>query len=82
MIDIHPPHHAATTRRDFFIHLATVVLGILIAIGLEQTVEYFHHRDQVAQLTEQMRTEAQNNLPLIRDSITRLKVQAHIHPVT
>ena len=76
MIDIHPPHHAATTRRDFFIHLATVVLGILIAIGLEQTVEYFHHRDQVAQLTEQMRTEAQNNLPLIRDSVARLKVQA------
>ena len=32
MIDIHPPHHAATTRRDFFIHLATVVLGILFAI--------------------------------------------------
>ena len=67
MIDIHPPHHAPTTRREFFIHLATVILGILIAIGLEQTVEYFHHRDQVAQLTEQMRTEAQNNLPLIRD---------------
>jgi hypothetical protein len=44
MIDIHPPHHAATTRRDFFIHLFTVVLGILIAIGLEQTVEYLHHR--------------------------------------
>jgi hypothetical protein len=76
MIDIHPPHHAATTRRDFFIHLVTVVLGILIAIGLEQAVEYFHHCDQVAQLTEQMRTEAQNNLPLIRDSIDRLKVQA------
>ena len=76
MIDIHPPHHAATTRRDFFIHLCTVVLGILIAIGLEQTVEYFHHRDQVAQLSEQMRAEAQSNLPLIRESVARLKVQA------
>jgi hypothetical protein len=76
MIDIHPPHHAATTRRDFFIHLSTVVLGILIAIGLEQSVEYFHHRHQVAQLSEQMRAEAQNNLPLISDSVVRLKVQA------
>jgi hypothetical protein len=44
MLDVHPAHHAATTWRDFFIHIATIVLGLLIAISLEQTVEYFHHR--------------------------------------
>ena len=33
MLDVHPPHHAATTWRDFFIHIATIVLG------LEQTIE-------------------------------------------
>jgi hypothetical protein len=49
MIDIHPPQHAATTRRDFLIHLFTVVLGILIAIGLEQSVEYLHHRHLAAE---------------------------------
>ncbi len=76
MIDIHPPQHAAITKREFFVHLFIVVLGILIAIGLEQSVEYLHHRHQVAELTEQMRVEAQNNLPLISDSIARLKVQA------
>jgi hypothetical protein len=59
MIDIHPPHHAATTRRDFFIHLATVVLGILIAIGLEQAVEYVHHRHQAAELRENLHAESQ-----------------------
>lgn len=75
MIDIHPPQHAAITRRDFFIHLGIVVLGILIAIGLEQSVEYLHHRHQVAELSEQMRVEAQNNIPLIRESIARLNVQ-------
>ncbi len=66
MIDIHPPHHAATARRDFFIHLTTVVLGILIAIGLEQTVEYFHHRHlaaeaRVALLAERDTNENSNN---------------------
>jgi hypothetical protein len=76
MIDVHPPHHTANSWRDFFIHIATIVIGLLIAIALEQTVEYFHHRHQVAQLTEQMRAEAQSNLPLIRDSVDRLKVQA------
>jgi hypothetical protein len=65
MIDIHPPHHAATTRRDFFIHLITVVLGILIAIGLEQTVEFFHHRHQVAEAREALRVEREQNLLLL-----------------
>lgn len=46
MIDIHPPHHAATTKRDFVIHLATIVFGILIALGLEQTIEILHQRQQ------------------------------------
>jgi len=63
------------TRRDFFVHLFIVVLGILIAIGLEQSIEYIHRRHQVAVLTEQMRVEAQNNLPLICESIARLQVQ-------
>jgi hypothetical protein len=49
MIDIHPPAHGAITRRDFFVHLFIVVLGILIAIGLEQAVEYIHHRQLAAE---------------------------------
>jgi hypothetical protein len=44
MLDVHPPHEAAHSWRDFFIHIATSVVGLLIAIGLEQTVEHFHHR--------------------------------------
>ncbi len=62
MIDIHPPQHAAITRRDFFIHLGIVVLGILIAIGLEQSVEYFHHRHQVAETREALRLERDANI--------------------
>jgi hypothetical protein len=61
MIDIHPPHHAATTRRDFFIHLATVVLGILIAIGLEQTVELLHHRHLATEARRSLVTERNSN---------------------
>jgi hypothetical protein len=29
------------TWKDFFIHIAAIAVGLLIAIGLEQTVEYF-----------------------------------------
>ena len=62
MIDIHPPHHAAATRRDFFIHLSTVVLGILIAIGLEQTVEAIHHADERRTLIRDFHRECAENL--------------------
>ncbi|HKF45879.1 MAG TPA: hypothetical protein VKB38_00880 [Terracidiphilus sp.] len=50
MIDVHPPHKATHSWTDFFIHIATIVVGLLIAIGLEQTVEWVHHRHQLAEI--------------------------------
>jgi hypothetical protein len=61
MLDVHPPHHSAATWRDFFIHIATIVIGLLIAVGLEQTVEYVHHRRQVAETREELRLEREQN---------------------
>ncbi len=57
MIDIHPPQHGSMTRRDFFVHLGIVVLGILIAIGLEQSVEYLHHRHLASEATRALVNE-------------------------
>jgi hypothetical protein len=65
MLEIHPPHHAATTWRDFFIHIATIVIGLLIAIGLEQTVELIHHRHLLHQARENLREEIRNNQALL-----------------
>lgn len=62
MIDIHPPHHGAMTRRDIFTHLAIVVVGILIAIGLEQAVEAVHHARERHELIVDMRDEASRNV--------------------
>jgi len=68
MIDIHPPQHGPITKREFFTHLFIVILGILIAIGLEQTVEWVHQRHQRHQLEEDLRAEMQmNNEYLSRD---------------
>jgi hypothetical protein len=69
MLDVHPPHHAASTWRDFFIHIITIVIGLLIAIGLEQTVEYFHHRHQRHQLEEDLHAEGLRNLHVALDNI-------------
>ena len=42
-MEIHKPH-AAKTWKEFFVELGTIVLGILIALSLEQAVEAIHER--------------------------------------
>jgi hypothetical protein len=61
MLDVHPAHHPANSWRDFFVHIATIVLGLCIAVGLEQTVEYFHHRHQVTAARSALRIEREAN---------------------
>jgi hypothetical protein len=61
MIDIHAPHEATHTWADFFIHIATIVVGLLIAIGLEQTVEYLHHRHLATEARRALLSERQQN---------------------
>jgi hypothetical protein len=46
MLDVHAPHKSVHTWTDFFIHIATIVVGLIIAIGLEQTVEMIRHHHQ------------------------------------
>ena len=57
MLDVHPPHESAHTWRDFFIHIATIVVGLLIAVGLEQTVEAIRHAHERTELHEALRDD-------------------------
>ena len=61
VLDIHPAQHAASSWREFFIHIATIVLGLCIAVGLEQGVEWVHHRREVAETRELLRQEREHN---------------------
>jgi hypothetical protein len=75
-MEIHPPDHALHTRRDFFIHMATIVLGLLIAIGLEQSVEALHRRHQLHELREALQSDSEialrNDNDLVLDAQARL----------
>lgn len=61
MLDVHASHETVHTWKGFFIHIATIVIGLLIAVGLEQTVEYFHHRHQVAEMRKALDVERHIN---------------------
>jgi hypothetical protein len=78
MLDVHAPHESVHTWKDFFIHIATIVIGLLIAIGLEQTVEFFHHRHQVADVREQLETELRINVATFRAQMLEMRRLAPI----
>ena len=40
MLDVHPPHEKMHGFKDFLLHLLTITIGLLIALGLEGCVEH------------------------------------------
>ena len=78
MLEAHAPHEAIHTWKGFFIHIAAIAVGLLIAIGLEQTVVYLHHRHQLRQARGELSVELQDNrrqLARNLDAVQKFKVQ-------
>jgi len=61
VIEVHAPHEPIHTWKDFWIHLGTITVGLLIAISLEQSVEKLHQLHERHELEAALRTEAQHN---------------------
>jgi len=75
MLDVHAPHGTVHTWKDFFIHLATISIGLLLAIGLEQCVETLHQLHQRHQLQHDLVEEAKRNRDILTVDL-RLESQA------
>jgi hypothetical protein len=78
MLDVHPPHEAAHTWKDFFIHIATIVIGLIIAVGLEQTVEYLHRQHEVHELREALKQEREENRKIFLVNVAQYRVNRAI----
>jgi len=61
MIDVHAPHDPATSFRGFLIHLLTITIGLLIALGLEGIVEWHHHVHLRREATMNLKEEIRGN---------------------
>lgn len=71
MLDVHAPHQTVHTWKDFLVHIAAIVIGLIIAVSLEQTVEFFHHRHQREQLAAALRRDGEANRGYIKDDIAK-----------
>jgi hypothetical protein len=73
MIEPHAPHESVHSWTDVFIHIGIVTVGLLIAITLEQTVEFFHHRHQVAETREALKNEREVNIRYFKGETEELQ---------
>src|ERR1700722_18843768 len=68
-MDVHPPHAGIHTWKDFWIHLGTITIGLLIAIGLEQSVEWMHRLHEKHVLQHDLREEAERNQKILTEDM-------------
>lgn len=72
MLDVHAPHGLS----DFFLHLFTITIGLLIALSLEGCVEWQHHRHLVREAEAALHDEIENNAKQVAN--IRQQVQNHL----
>jgi hypothetical protein len=60
-MEIHAPHHPVLTVKEALVHLAIITTGILIALSLEGTLEWSHHRELVGETRVRLRDEIRGN---------------------
>jgi hypothetical protein len=75
MIDVHPPEHGIHGFRDFVVHLLTITVGLLIALGLEASVEALHHRHERKDAEATIRREILDNGDMVQQSGPQFKTE-------
>jgi hypothetical protein len=78
MLDVHPPHEPIYRWRDFFIHLATITIGLVIALSLEGCVEWRHHRHLVHEAETSLRGEIKANADLLPSVLDELHKEQEV----
>jgi hypothetical protein len=69
MLDVHLPHRAIDGAGEFFLHLFTITVGLLIAVGIEGAVERHQHRELASAARETMTAEIRKNSQNVADAI-------------
>lgn len=67
-MDIHPPfapQQPIRSRRDFLIHILTITAGLLIALAVNSTAQYFQHQRLAGQARTTFRAQIENNRKIV-----------------
>jgi hypothetical protein len=69
MIDVHPPHKAIGNTGEFFVHLFTITIGLLIAVGIEGCVGRYEHHELAKEAQQTMTAEIRKNASNMNDAL-------------
>jgi len=72
MLDVHAPHEPILGWKEFFVHLFTITVGLLIALGLEGVVEWQHHRHLVHEAEASLHDEIRHNSDALQQTLKEL----------
>jgi hypothetical protein len=75
MLDVHPPHKAIGNAGEFFLHLFTITIGLLIAVGIEAAVEHHQRRELAREARETMTEEIRKNAGSIKDALADIATE-------
>jgi hypothetical protein len=65
-VEVHPPHAAPHSVKEFLIQLLTITAGVLIALSIEGLLEWNHHRLLVKEAHETIAREIADNKSAIQ----------------
>lgn len=72
-MDVHAPHEPIHGVKDFLLHLLTITVGLLIAVGIEGCVELHREHKLVREARETMRQEIKSNSESMDEAVGKLE---------
>jgi hypothetical protein len=78
VLDVHPPHKPMHGVSEFFLHLFTITIGLLIALSLEGAMEWQHHRHLVHEAEASLRSEIARNSGGLAETLADVHKQQQV----
>jgi hypothetical protein len=72
MLDVHLPHKRIDGVGEFFLHLFTITVGLLIAVGIEAAVERHQRRELASEARDTMTAEIRKNSGSVADALKEI----------
>jgi hypothetical protein len=72
-MEVHTPHHAPLSWREFFLQLVMITIGLFIALTLQAGVESLHHRHLVNEARDNLRREMEINHKRYAENVQNLE---------
>src|SRR5215469_12802192 len=74
-MEVHPPHGPIHSIKEFLVHLLAITIGLLVALGLEASVEWVHHRRLVREARENIFQEIRDNERNVAEELNALPAE-------